>query len=65
MAGVTGRIRALLARRSAGREARRAAKLERAQKKARAEALRLEYRRDVGASGADAMTSVRRSERAD
>jgi hypothetical protein len=56
MAGLVERIRAMRARRAEGRT-------ERAVKKARAEAQRLEHRRDVGGSGADALGSVRRSRR--
>jgi hypothetical protein len=48
MAGLVERIKELRERRAEGRDARRAAKLERAQKKARAEAQRLEHKRQTG-----------------
>jgi hypothetical protein len=55
VAGLVERIMAFRARRAKGREGRRATKLERAEKKARAEAQRLEYKRHTGGgpSGGD------------
>jgi hypothetical protein len=52
MAGLGERIKAFRARRTEGKDARRAARRERAQKKARAEAQRLEHKRvDTGKYG--------------
>jgi Sec-independent protein translocase protein TatA len=54
MGGIGAWIKSFRERRAEGRKARRAAKIERAQKKARAEAQRLEHKRsgDSGASAA-------------
>jgi hypothetical protein len=51
MAGIGAWIKGFRARRAEGREARRAAKIERAQKKARAEAQRLEHKRGGDSGG--------------
>lgn len=49
--GIVERIRAMRARRAESREERRAARSEHAQKKAQAEAVRLEHRRHTGEGG--------------